>query len=359
MLDIRFPKPYHVPMSSSVRQCGLNMCECISFARTHTMGVAMILVMLFHMGTPYFSIFGHWGVDIFMFVSGFGIYHALNNHSSVSSFYKRRLVRVMPAAIISGIVIAAINYGFNYVAVQDFFLPYGVDYVLWGCGLHLWYIRSILILYLLAPFLFLFIRKRLTLPLFILIILSLLPLCYALQSMAPLFPRTCRLLYLMTTCWTIVRFPAFLCGMIVACYGTKYKINAVRDASLALLLLCISIVIRNFSLDGALPGSNASFIGILWNNTQYLLIIPSIILLCVGMGYTASYLSETNIISIVLRWIGQHSLEIYVVHEAVYRVLKRLLLESFLMLYYPVLAILLSMILARLLKVLAVYACRH
>lgn len=343
-------KLYHHPMPSSIKQYEMNICECISFSRTQTMGVAMIMVMLFHMNTPYFSVFGHWGVDIFMFVSGFGIYHALNNNYSISFFYKRRLVRIMPAAIISGSVIAMLNYGFDYVAVHDFFLPYGGDYVLWGCGLHLWYIRSLLLLYLLSPILFSFIQNKLTLSTFILIILFLFPLCYALQSLTPIFPRTCRLLYTMTTCWTIVRFPAFFCGMIVACYGSKYKIKKARDVSLALLLLCFSLSIRNASLDGTLPGSSIDYIGMLWNNIQYIFLIPSIILLCVVMGHITSHIKGKNIVSIVLRWIGQCSLEIYVVHEAVYMVLEKVLTESCPMPYYFTSAILLSLILAALLK---------
>ena len=68
------------------------------------------------------------------------------------------------------------------------------------------------------------------------------------------------------------------------------------------------------------------------------------------MGHITSYIKEKNIVSIVLRWIGQCSLEIYVVHEAVYMVLEKVLTESCPMPYYFTSAILLSLILAALLK---------
>ena len=56
----------------------------ISEKRTLLMGVAMLSIMLFHQGwiwgwNPFFAFFhfyGNWGVDIFFFVSGFGLYYS-------------------------------------------------------------------------------------------------------------------------------------------------------------------------------------------------------------------------------------------------------------------------------------------
>lgn len=337
-------------MLFTIGQRSINMCDCISSGRPYSMGLAMILIMLFHMGIPYFSVFGHWGVDIFMFVSGFGIYYSLHKTSSLFSFYKRRLVRIMPATVLFGIVIVILNCLFNRIANSGFGLPYGGDYVLWGCGLHLWYIRSLVVLYLLSPFLYSFIRLRISLPFFICIVFFLFPLCYALQSLAQILPPSCRLLYVMTSCWTVMRFPSFFCGMIVACYGSRFKSNVVRDVIIALFLMFLALGIRRAHLDGTLPGKHIELVEMIWHNTQYLFLIPIVMFLCVGMGYMFSRLSEKNILSVVLRWLGSYSLEIYVVHEAVYGVLKKILSGSCPISIYYIAAISFSLLLALLLN---------
>jgi peptidoglycan/LPS O-acetylase OafA/YrhL len=58
--------------------------ELISKYRTPIMGCAMIVIMLFHQPFIYdsyvdalFHQFGYWGVEIFLFVSGFGIVYSL------------------------------------------------------------------------------------------------------------------------------------------------------------------------------------------------------------------------------------------------------------------------------------------
>ena len=56
----------------------------ISEVRTPLMGIAIIMVMLFHsdfgvlgcLNKP-FAHYGHWAVDIFLFLSGFGISYLL------------------------------------------------------------------------------------------------------------------------------------------------------------------------------------------------------------------------------------------------------------------------------------------
>ena len=63
-----------------------------------------------------------------------------------------------------------------------------------------------------------------------------------------------------------------------------------------------------------------------------------------------SRLSEKNILSVVLRWLGSYSLEIYVVHEAVYGVLKKILSGSCPISIYYIASISFSLLLALLLN---------
>lgn len=73
--------------------------ELISKYRTPIMGCAMIVVMLFHqpfISDSYvdglFRLFGYWGVEIFLFVSGFGIVYSLQRND-VRTYYRNRMRR--------------------------------------------------------------------------------------------------------------------------------------------------------------------------------------------------------------------------------------------------------------------------
>ena len=69
----------------------MNSIQMLSEKRTCLMGIAMLFIMLFHQswiwGTNpiylpfiFFHIYGNWGVDIFFFVSGFGLFFSLKKN---------------------------------------------------------------------------------------------------------------------------------------------------------------------------------------------------------------------------------------------------------------------------------------
>ena len=128
----------------------MNIITNVSKARSMLMGLAMIAILLFHQefikGNPildFFNHFGHWGVQIFLFVSGFGIYYALTKSCECIPFYWRRIIRIMPAVIVGGIL--------SCILAQESSL---FQNLLMLSGLSLWYIRTILILYLISPCLY-------------------------------------------------------------------------------------------------------------------------------------------------------------------------------------------------------------
>lgn len=72
----------------------------IESLRMELMGFAIILIMLFHLGVlP----FGECGVDIFLFLSGFSMYHSLSRNDNIVKFYRKRLLRILPAYLIIAI----------------------------------------------------------------------------------------------------------------------------------------------------------------------------------------------------------------------------------------------------------------
>jgi peptidoglycan/LPS O-acetylase OafA/YrhL len=146
-------------------------------------GVAVALVVLFHVGLPYFS-GGYIGVDIFFVISGYLITNlilveARNGTFSILSFYERRARRILPALVCVGIctVVPAYfllpidllkNYSQSLAAVGVFssnFLFYiEAGYFSIDAGfkplLHTWSLAIEEQFYLVFPFLFLLVRSR-------------------------------------------------------------------------------------------------------------------------------------------------------------------------------------------------------
>ena len=58
----------------------------------------MILHFVFYSIVPlgFVAQYGYAGVEIFMFVSGFGLYFSLDKNPSLLIFYRRRLLRIFP-----------------------------------------------------------------------------------------------------------------------------------------------------------------------------------------------------------------------------------------------------------------------
>lgn len=86
----------------------LDILKLLSEYRTSLMGIAMVWVILHHCNcnTHYHLNFiysfpllnlGYSGVDIFILLSGFGIYYSLNKNSDIGCFLQKRIIRFLPA----------------------------------------------------------------------------------------------------------------------------------------------------------------------------------------------------------------------------------------------------------------------
>lgn len=70
----------------------------------------MLSVMLFHQPwfrghivDDLFRTYGDWGVDFFLFVSGFGIAHSLEKNTT-GVYFRNRIVRVLPYCLAYGVI---------------------------------------------------------------------------------------------------------------------------------------------------------------------------------------------------------------------------------------------------------------
>ena len=84
------------------------------------MGAAMLFVMFFHVSMPKSELMygvvrcGNIGVDMFLFLSGIGLWFSWTKTPSLRYFYWRRYIRIYPAWII----VAACFYVQNYLELS-------------------------------------------------------------------------------------------------------------------------------------------------------------------------------------------------------------------------------------------------
>jgi peptidoglycan/LPS O-acetylase OafA/YrhL len=274
--------------------------------RSALMGISILSIMMCHQYFTstfpfnFFHIFGYWGVDIFLFLSGMGLVNSLNKNT-ISTYYKHRIVRLAPSCILCGSIkfIIFTALGSTLVALKEC-LHLGVWSVM---SLDLWFIHSIIILYIISPVLYKPLSKLsyfsliVILSIFLINELTLRP-EVGYNWMTPIG----------VTAWTIERLPVFSVGMMMSIgFGTIYhKI----PQSLVFLLLAIGLKILNKTY--------CPLYGI--ETCQKLCLIlgmPALIHLCIIM-----LKNVPKTLYRALDFLGNHSLELYLVHEFIFFSIK-------------------------------------
>ena len=131
----------------------------ISRFRGALMGIAMLIIILFHVDLARSDMFfglrrmGNLGVDMFLFLSGIGLWFSWMKTPRYKHFYVRRLIRIYPAWLI----IACLYY-IPRIHVHDAAsllhllgeIGFNIDFWLHD-ELAFWYIPAIMMLYIFAP----------------------------------------------------------------------------------------------------------------------------------------------------------------------------------------------------------------
>ena len=142
----------------------------ISRFRAEQMGAAMLFVILFHValdrGDPFYGLrrCGNVGVDIFLFLSGVGLWFSWVKTPDVRRFYRRRLLRIVP----TWLVVATAFYLPDYLGARRFSRSIvdliGDITINWDFWLHdeltFWYVPAIMALYLVAPWYMRLVQSR-------------------------------------------------------------------------------------------------------------------------------------------------------------------------------------------------------
>lgn len=273
----------------------------ISVHRSAIMGISIIAILLFHqefvssIPLHMFKYFGYWGVDVFLLLSGMGLVNSLHKYP-IRIFYRRRLLRLFPSCIFCGIVKC-----FTYLVIGTIFIiPNNIDFIngLSPFSLDLWFIRAILVYYILSPWLHKYLQEKTAITMAFVIILFLINELFfrVHESNSPT--------------WILERLLVFTIGMFLT---VKQNIISPKSVLISLGFLTIAFTLA------------AIYRGDIFGNT-----IPwAIMMFALAFGTMAiiyiiiMILKHIPLVILVpFRWIGEMSLELYLIHEYVFQIVK-------------------------------------
>ncbi len=143
----------------------INRLELADFSRYRAslMGIAMLLIMFFHTnglvrGTLAFAInrCGNVGVDMFLFLSGMGLWFSFCRNSNIRHFFVRRYIRIYPAWLLVAGCFYITDYlspkGWQSSNLWELAANIGFNWCFWKRDAwEFWFIPSIMMLYTIAP----------------------------------------------------------------------------------------------------------------------------------------------------------------------------------------------------------------
>ena len=273
--------------------------ESIGKHRSALMGFAMIWVFLFHARSEKLGFMptglwgaicenGNLGVDIFLFLSAFGLCFSLKKNT-IKRFYLNRFKRILPtwwvvlfAVHIMGLLVGSKFPDGSFVypqSISDMFFWYtGLGYFFNTC-FYEWYIPTLLFFYLLIPLVYRLTRNGVLLMFILSVPLVLL---YKWSGILPHLSLS------------VTRIPIFLLGVLF------FK-NLEQNKHNLFFVTCLILFICIFAL---------SFF---WKVPPVVQAAP---LLPMGLGLISLFLSlkYTRFIDVFFAFVGTISLEFYLIH---------------------------------------------
>ena len=137
----------------------------VSSYRTFLMGLGILLVVLFHATSTFGNVFilfkyGFIGVDIFIFISGFGLTRSYESNR-IKKFYKHRIIRILPLFVLFALCKSLLYEFFGFsLTIKDY--VYNISTLsYYGIGGQFidWYLCSAFLFYILFPMLYLLVKS--------------------------------------------------------------------------------------------------------------------------------------------------------------------------------------------------------
>ena len=275
----------------------------VSRFRGELMGAAMLFIMLFHVSLPRWDMFfglrrmGNIGVDIFLFLSGVGLWFAWMKRANMKHFFRRRYIRIYPAWLI----IACLYYiprfhGGDLMAWIDLIGDITINWDFWlHDELTFWYIPATMMLYLFAPAYMELIRRH---PIYRWLPVAMIMWCILVQWVTPIHHAVGHL----EIFWS--RVPIFFIGINMGEMVRK-KLQIDGTGIYLIILLFVMALASSLFLEQVRHGEFPLYI----ERMLYIpLTVTSILLLNRVFRRTPAWVNRC------FRFVGALSLECYLIH---------------------------------------------
>ncbi|MEE1317331.1 MAG: acyltransferase [Prevotella sp.] len=268
--------------------------------REELMGVATIMIILCHIvGNDVLLppivlkvlTLGNYGVDVFMFLSGLGLFYSLrNNFQTNIVWYKKRYIRIFIPYLIMTLFYCVVRFGVHEFSILDIILSLStLDFWIYGRGA--WYISAILPLYFLTPYLSKLIESRKNkFSCTILIILILIILSKVSISDNEI---------LTNIQFVLSRVPMFILGYWLARYTKGEICITIKNAVLLTILSIIFYVFLNIYTVLAIP-------------------------ILIALGYFVNWIDKLYVVDLILRFMGKISLESYLANIYIPEIIRHI-----------------------------------
>ena len=271
----------------------------ISKYRTEIMGFATLWIAFLHAGMwvsfpllQGFKMSGHGGVDVFLFLSAFGLYYSYQKGSTGWTFLKHRFSRILPVFL--PVAIARIIY-YKYDFTSGFYLLTTLAFWLVQ-DRSMWFISAIAVFYLVTPLYLHYFKdgreEKMTLMMFGVGILFFL-----------LFHDITQMVF-------AARVPVYFMGFLAGKY-------AMEDREVKHPWLCVCSIILGFVIL-RLAYHYDQYESLLWGKGMFF--YPNILIawplcLLLGKGFDLCRNTVTKGIRSIFTHLGSVSLEFYLLHE--------------------------------------------
>ena len=284
----------------------------ISRFRGELMGLAILFVMLFHVGVPRTDMFfglrrmGNIGVDMFFFLSGVGLWYSWTKNADAMQFLRKRLLRIYPAWFIVAslyyipdfLSLAWVQHSGHSTNIIDLIGDIAINWDFWlHDELTFWYIPAAMMLYLVTPVYLSLIIKH---PTYRWIPALMIAWCVVVQYVLPIHEAVGHI----EIFWS--RIPIYFIGLNFGAAVKEKK--TLEGSSIWLILLTFAgMLAACIYLEQARHGRFPLFL----ERMLYIpLTITGILLLCIALDrWSGKRLHKA------LVFVGSISLEIYLLHN--------------------------------------------
>lgn len=226
---------------------------------------------------------GDCGVDVFLFLSSFGLYFSYKKNPVIKCFYKKRIIRILPTTIVLLLLLSFIDYSIDKWDINQLL---SVKFWIGLIYSKYWFIGAILFLYFIYPFLCNMVMKRSKMMIFISIIIG---------FFGIFLVKICHVEVLNQLVVYFARFPVFVLGIV---FSNKLSLFENNKSIIALFLISIILLV-------SLPKD--------YSRMVYMFVVIFVI------RYIPILLDKMpNIVNQFLAKIGKASLEFYLIHVALF-----------------------------------------